>query len=210
MSYQIKIELLTETLFGSGNAVPGYVDSDVQTDEYGMPFLKAKTLKGLVRENAELVSYNLGYGNELVEKLFGTETKAGKIRFSDAAFPERVRFAFRHFSEEEEIKKEDFTQAFTTEFSYTRLENGVAAAHSLRTIRMLNQGLQFEAQLDTEEKLTDKEETLLGCAVGLLKHVGTLKSKGKGCVRCRLVKDESYDATKECLQSIKKREDDKA
>ena len=160
MQYEIKIELLTETLFGNGSAVPGYVDSDVQTDEDGMPFLKAKTLKGLVRENAELISYNLGFGMEMVETLFGTETKAGKVRFSDGTFPENVQKAFRYYKKNEGITKEELRQTFTTEVSYTRLENGVVADHSLRTLRMLKENMNFVAQLGTETDLKEEEGAL--------------------------------------------------
>jgi len=44
--YTLKIELLTDAVFGSGNSVPGFVDADVLHDEYGFLYINGKTLKG--------------------------------------------------------------------------------------------------------------------------------------------------------------------
>lgn len=205
MNYQVKITLLTETLLGSGNAIPGYVDADVQTDEYGLPFLKAKTLKGLLREHAQLIACNLDVEETLVESLFGTEMTAGKIRFSDGTFSQTVQKAFHSLMSEEQYTKEDMIQALTSEYSFTRLEHGVAVDHSLRTIRMLNQNMDFYAELEVKEELSQQEESLLGCAVGMLKHVGTLKSKGKGYVTCQLLNESHQDITATCMQRMTER-----
>ena len=47
--YQIKIELQSETILGSGESVAGYIDLDVLHDEVGLPYFKGKTLKGRLR-----------------------------------------------------------------------------------------------------------------------------------------------------------------
>jgi len=48
--YRIRVELLTEAVFGSGNSIPGVVDLEIVHDEYGLPFMKGKTFKGNFRE----------------------------------------------------------------------------------------------------------------------------------------------------------------
>jgi len=40
--YTLKIELLTDAVFGSGNSVPGFVDADVLHDEYGFLYINGK------------------------------------------------------------------------------------------------------------------------------------------------------------------------
>ena len=52
-NYIIEIELLSEAIFGSGQSVPGLVDTDIVHDEYGFPYMKAKTFKGNLRKSAE-------------------------------------------------------------------------------------------------------------------------------------------------------------
>lgn len=211
-NYQIKIELLTETLFGNGEAIPGYVDVDIQTDEYGFPFLKAKTLKGLIRENAELLCKNLHLDMEIAKELFGDEETAGILRFSDASLSPEVQKVLKNYlndisqNENVTIEKEDVKRAITTEYSFTRIENGVQADHSLRTVRMLNKGMIFWADITASEALSDTSRCLLGCAAGLLKHVGTLKSKGKGCVRAELFVS-GKQITSSCFENLGRTED---
>lgn len=52
---KIKIELMSDLCAGSGYSFAGVIDSDVSYDEYGLPFLPARRLKGCMREAAELV-----------------------------------------------------------------------------------------------------------------------------------------------------------
>lgn len=48
--YSIKIKLLSDTTFGRGDGVAGLVDQEVEHDQYGFPFLRGRTLKGLLSE----------------------------------------------------------------------------------------------------------------------------------------------------------------
>lgn len=188
--YQIRIELKTETLFGNGEAIAGFLNADVQTDQYGLPFLKAKTLKGLLRDNMELIQFNRKCDSDQVTRLFGNETREGIIRFSNAEFSEEVKSAIIKALDSNQVTKDEIKRAITTEFTYTTIENGVAKDHSLRTFRMLQKELVFYADaIIMDDMQMEEDEACLGTAVALLKHVGTLKSKGKGVVTCSLLKD---------------------
>ena len=46
---KIRLELLSEAIFGSGFSVPGGEDIGVCTDARGYPYLKGSTFKGLLR-----------------------------------------------------------------------------------------------------------------------------------------------------------------
>ena len=53
---KIKIELLSDLCTASGEAHNSLIDSDVTYDEWGIPYIPAKRLKGCIREAAlELV-----------------------------------------------------------------------------------------------------------------------------------------------------------
>ena len=48
---QVRLELLSDTIFGSGHSIPGGEDIAVCQDENGYPYLKGTTFKGLLRES---------------------------------------------------------------------------------------------------------------------------------------------------------------
>jgi len=55
-SLWVKITLRSDSTFGRGDGVAGLVDAEVQHDEYGLPFLSGRTLKGLLTaECAEIL-----------------------------------------------------------------------------------------------------------------------------------------------------------
>ena len=48
----IEIHLLSEAILGGEGEQKGMVDIDIQTDEDGLPFFAARTLKGVLRDRA--------------------------------------------------------------------------------------------------------------------------------------------------------------
>ena len=49
----VRLELLSAATFGRGDGVAGLVDREVEHDSNGFPFLRGRTLKGLLAESAE-------------------------------------------------------------------------------------------------------------------------------------------------------------
>ena len=47
---KIKMELLSDAIFGNGMSVPGGEDISVLRDMYGFPYYKGSTFKGVFRE----------------------------------------------------------------------------------------------------------------------------------------------------------------
>ncbi len=102
-SLWLKFTLLSDATFGRGDGVAGLVDAEVQHDEYGLPYLGGKTLRGLLgAECAEILFALEQSGNtkldawqEAAQFLFG---KAGsrvdtiaQMQVSDAQLPEDLR-----------------------------------------------------------------------------------------------------------------------
>ena len=55
----LKITLKSATTFGRGDGVAGLVDREIEHDTNGFPFLRGRTLKGLLAESAENIVYAL-------------------------------------------------------------------------------------------------------------------------------------------------------
>lgn len=46
----LHIELLSDATFGRGEGSAGEVDTEVEHDEFGIPFIGGKTVRGLLRD----------------------------------------------------------------------------------------------------------------------------------------------------------------
>lgn len=199
--YNIEIELKSETILGSGESVPGSVDLEVLYDNYGLPYLKGKTLKGRLREEAENIIRldNKTFSKKNIDELFGYEDKneLSKIIFFDATVSENIKNAINNSS----IEKEDIFNALTDTRSFTAVgKDGVALDTTLRQIRVIHKGLILNAKINVVCELSEKEEILLALSVASLKHIGLMCNRGKGNVACLL-----YKNGKEILsESIKK------
>ena len=53
MQYALKLTLLSDGTFASGDGVSGLVDREIEHDAFGLPFLRGRTLKGLLSEEAD-------------------------------------------------------------------------------------------------------------------------------------------------------------
>ena len=99
-NYQVKIELLSETILGSGESVAGYIDLEVLHDELGLPFLKGKTLKGRLREEAENIArlQSEVFSQDQVNKIFGaTDSEEDTIfALSDCTVSDNIKKALKY------------------------------------------------------------------------------------------------------------------
>ena len=71
-------------------------------------------------------------------------------------------------------------------------------------MRVLNKGVTFYSDIYSDEKLNEDELGLLICGVKGLKHLGTLRSRGKGEVRCTLKIDNKILSDKEIKKLVEK------
>ena len=215
MKAWLKIELKTESLFGSGRSVPGEVDQEVLHDEYGFPFYRAKAVKGHLREQAEFVARALGNTGrkqeleDIVRKCFGTgsldQVLSGVVRLTDAQVRSSIREPFRQAVLSGEITAHDVLNALTTVRFFTAIDDvtGSVEPETLRQFRMVRPPLELEAHVDGLDSLTEHEIGLLAAAAASLRYIGTMKHRGKGEVRCRLM-IENVDKTYHYIEQLKK------
>lgn len=186
MKMQIRMRLLSDTIFGSGFSVPGDADVFPQVDAEGFPYLKGSTFKGVFRETLE--SYLMWQGmekNEIDQKIGGllgapgsNQESSHKLVFSDFTLSEAVRMKMLDLPG---ISPDEITDTLTSLRTFTRLdEQGMAEDASLRSVRCVNKGLIFYSEL----LLSDPEDQeLVRNILGLIKWIGTMRNRGFGKVK---------------------------
>lgn len=188
---KISIKLLSDLCSYSGETYNTTVDSDVVYDEYGLPYIPAKRIKGCIREAAlELKEFGL---IEHYDAIFGEKgNRQAAFTLSNAVLENRDSLvkAIKNFDKKsvvEPIKVLD-------EYTYTRTQTsvdydtGVARETSLRTIRVVKKGLTFVADLDfkNNEYLNEFKR-----AVSIVKHMGVSRTRGLGLVKLEVIYDHN-------------------
>lgn len=188
---RIKMELLSDTIFGNGVSVPGGEDRSLLCDKYGFPYYKGSTFKGVFRE--ELIRYLewTGSGQEEISKKLGILLgKSGdshlemsnKLMFCDFTLSDAVKA--RILDEIGADNPEFVTESLSHIRTFTKIgEDGVAAAKSLRYCRCVNKDLIFYSAISCEKEDQNTVQNVLQ----LVKWIGSMRNRGFGKVRISLV-----------------------
>lgn len=214
---KIRIELRSDLCAGSGYSYAGVIDSDVSYDEYGLPFIPARRLKGCLRESAEMVC------KDAVAGLFGTSGDNGAkgIRLGNGRIEEYDLIV----GELEKLRGTKRTEAyFLTSQNILNMYTGiraqikinedtnVAEKNSLRYTRIVgqynplksNEFLCFYAKIEFE----DVYEEQLSRIAKATRNIGMNRNRGLGSVRCSLI-DISKDEMPESIPSNREGEDER-
>lgn len=184
----VKMELLSDAVFGNGASVPGAEDISVLCDRNGFPYYKGSTFKGIFREEMErlLRFQNISSGQieETLTDLLGQagddEKNEGKIRFSDFCISrgtkEKVIAAVKNPAE--------VTAVTTNTRMFTAVDDcGIVKKGSLRMARCVDKGLSFYSEIECPRgKQELVEETL-----GMIKWVGSMRNRGFGKVKISVI-----------------------
>ena len=165
---QIRMELLSDVIFGSGYSIPGGEDVAVSVDKQGWPYLKGSTLKGLLRESMENILVWTGDDSNIASVLLGA---AGWDGTEDSR---RVHLTELHLEESPATPEDCFSSR-----TFTALENGVVKEKTLRIASCVRAGLCFTGEIHC---LSD-DVALLKRSLAGIKWVGTLRNRGFGRVR---------------------------
>lgn len=226
-NYTIIITLLSDTTFGRGDGVAGLVDQEVEHDRYGFPYLRGRTLKGLLSEECDNLVDVLPddsqrqHWQKISNELFGvpgsTLDTQGKIHLEDACLPNdlRTEIAAQIDSEEKEKQRNnkykpnltptDILESLTTIRRQTAIntETGISADHSLRSARIILRELIFESSIlfktGLDENSEDDQDMLALLTVGTLalRRIGSGRNRGKGHVKCSL-----YNSAQEITKNM--------
>lgn len=211
-NYQLKIKLLSDTTFGRGDGVAGLVDQEVEHDRYGFPYLRGRTLKGLLSEECDNIIQVLpdntrGRWEDTASQLFGTLTstleRVASVHIGDACLLKDVRQAVAYqIDVEKQLTRTEILEALTTIRRQTAIayKDGTPVTNSLRSSRAVIRDLCFTSDLIFESKPTDDELALLAVGTLALRHIGSGRNRGKGHVQCCLWDDKEKDITQEYFQ----------
>lgn len=158
MKYKLKMTLLSDTIPGNGNGSNGLIDRDIVFDRYGIPYIPAKRIKGVLRQTAE----NLRYSQNYIGLLFGNDGESKGIMIIDNGIIEDYDKYYNtlhvindEINETSEVAN-DLIEYNKEYFSYLRtqtaVENGKARENSVRVSRVLKKGLVFNFDIEITDK----------------------------------------------------------
>lgn len=209
MNKTLEIELRSDLCTGTGKGFAAVIDEDTAVDEYGIPFIPGKRIKGCLREIAKEI---FGFDDKKLEKIFGVSgsSKPGTLDIKDAKIKDYdsqlddIKAALS----EGKIKPNDITELFCSVRSSTAIENDTAKKNSLRFVRVVNrvspsegEPLKFYADIEFNEN----DEADITNLFKALRNIGYHRNRGLGYIKCTLaeaknnfiLKDYTFDKSKE-------------
>lgn len=170
VTLRVTMELLSDTILGSGHSTPGGEDIAVYRDDNGYPYLKGTALKGLLRENLENWLDWTGGSQADVNAILGESGWCGQ---TDERRMLLTDLKLTQFPSDPELCYDMRT--------FTQLENGVIKSGTLRSAMCICRGLTFTGELICEEADAELIQNALSC----IKWAGTMRSRGFGCVKVK-------------------------
>lgn len=174
----------------------GIIDTDVEKDEWGIPFIPGRRMKGVIRESACEVCEMLNVDKDIVEEVFGRMgIQSGKLgigNFRIEGYGDVTAFLHALEAPKPNMKRE-LLAPLSRVFSYdnvseyyteTKAEtavgsDGTAQKHSLRTINRIRPDRSFVGEMDIKA-LSYRERALLFLAVKNLRRMGMKRHRGYG------------------------------
>lgn len=168
-----KIEFFSNWHCGSGLAAGADVDSLVIKDQNRLPYIPGRTLKGLFRDAATILSDD----KDTIGIIFGVsgdkeDHKTGCAFFGNATIP----VAEYHYIVEQGLAPHLYQSFASTSID----EKGIAKDHSLRKIETV-----VPCKMEGEIlNIPDGAEHILEDAMHYIKRIGTGRNRGFG--RCKI------------------------
>lgn len=199
----LRFELLSAATFGRGDGLPGIVDREVEHDALGLPFLRGRTLRGLLAEEMKSLLHALEPARAeqweaARQRLLGAEgcltEETGIMRVGDARLPEPVRDLITVTLAETRdgrLTPAAMLEALTAVRRQTAMTQwGAPDPASLRAMRVVLRGLTFESRLTFDQQLGQLDKSLLAATVLAWRRAGTGRNRGRGRLRAWLEDDD--------------------
>lgn len=149
----------------SGVSAGVQLDATVVKDNFGLPYVPGKTLKGLARENAELLDKQKSI------EIFGDEgNKVAQSYFGDATLDEVTQ---RYLLQEKSLQKHLFDKVTSTKID----QNGIAEDNTLREIEVV-------IPLELYGEIICDDEAFIADTLSMIKRMGLNRNRGLG--RCKV------------------------
>ena len=171
----VTMQLLSDTILGSGYSVPGGEDIAVCKDAMGYPYMKGSTFKGLLRESMRNWLSWTGDVAERLSELMGEESREA------AEEGRRLHVTALTLKDKPELPEDCYSLR-----AFTAVEDGIAKEGSLRSAACIRMGFIFGGEIDCAKE----DAELVQNAARAIQYVGTMRSRGFGSVRVFCEKSE--------------------
>jgi CRISPR/Cas system CMR subunit Cmr4 (Cas7 group RAMP superfamily) len=210
---EIHLTLRSDATFGRGDGVAGLIDQEIEHDTAtGLPFIRGRTLKGLLVEECANILYALELQQSsayykfknTAKSLFGqagsTLDDDGVMHVGSALLPEELRQAVDASIKQEELKlkSDDVLSSLTTIRRQTAVneETGAPEETTLRSMRVLLRETELTAQLYFNPGPDREALALLAACALLLRRGGTGRNRGRGRIKVELYDGKEKITTK--------------
>lgn len=212
--FRIRLTMTSDWHVGSGMGRPGNVDRLITRDADGLPFVPAKTLRGIWRDACERLCHGLDDGqvgewSRWVDLLFGSQPALGlndptgrhgdpaqaplesAVQIRSARIPCRLR---------EQLRRVDprIRQAMTFVRPGVKIDrrSGSAQTDYLRFEEVARKGTTLEAkcQLQVSESMREAASALLTASAKLVERLGGKRRRGLGCCRLEVLDVDANEA----------------
>jgi hypothetical protein len=204
MSDEIRIRLLSDTTFSRGDGTAGEVDVEIVHDRFGLPFVPARTIKGLLHEAWLAMAPAFPTCTSVPQEVLGVSADldpagTGRLEIHNAELPANLQAWVRWAVERNAnpVAPGDILRALTCVRHQTardRVLGGSPQTGSLRASRTVlrawdDEGGQrpvtFIAPLRTRG-FDEDHWSLLARLCLAVRHVGSVRRRGRGHVRLSL------------------------
>ena len=195
----LTVRLLSDTTFGRGDGVAGMVDEEVEHDaRTGLPFVKGRTLKGLIVEACSDLLWSLRQFDPALHDRYdamsgdlfgvpGSDADAqGALVIGNGYLPSNLVQAV----ETSGYDQQDVLEALTTIRYQTAVDPTTNAPKtgSLRSTRVVLRETPFESRIDTRRDLQPDEISWLAACVQGVRRGGLSRNRGTGRLALSLSK----------------------
>jgi CRISPR-associated protein Csx10 len=190
IDFAIQVEMTSDWHVGSGAGRSVLVDRTVRRDEYGLPYLPAKTLAGIWRDACERVAAALDQDTgssawaQLLDELFGFpgSREAAGLTVRSAFLTGTLREQLRHRNPEMDALRSAMT--FLKQSTAVDSRSGHARDRSLRCIEYARGGAPLEAMarvvFPENEERRSAAEALLVAGARMVESLGAGRRRGLG------------------------------
>jgi len=203
--YTLTIQLLSPTMLMSGQGDVN-TDSTIVHDRYGIPFIPAKRVRGVLYESAlevaemmqaaGLKTFTIDDVKVLFNRLESVEDNP-RLSLSNLTIADYDVVASELAALEQHypdvFTKKRVLEEYTSMRYYTSIDQvtGTALEGTLHNSRVLNRGLVFSGRIGVED-ITETERLILACAVRNLTGIGGKRNRGFGQIECT-IDDKAFD-----------------
>jgi len=222
----LEIKLESDGAFSRGDGAAGEVNSELQQELNGLPYLSGKTLKGLLSATCAEVLDALKQSTKKetfeawrnsAARLFGSPgskaSESGQLHVGNACLPEDLRQAIGQQVQSKQLTRLQVLESLTTIRHQTAMnaETGAALEHSLRAIRVILRGASFTARLDFISALDGKKMdaaehkrdlALLAACAKTLRRAGAHRNRGLGKIRVELYSSDPLTQDKPDTEAL--------